>query len=149
MYKQLYVKNNNRKRDLKQEEIATPKNVPLTLKWGRKNEEPKYSLLETSNTSLHRVHDEIQDFKGYSDKCDAAAGLVDLPHVQLLILFQGLLELGRGEASRDTALLRFSHTHHPASPAAACHALRGELAHQREDNVRWPLSPGQKIKSLL
>lgn len=87
--------------------------------------------------------------KGYSDKCDAAAGLVDLPHVQLLVLFQGLLELGRGEAPRDATLLCFSHTHHPASAAAACHALCGELAHQREDNIRWPLSPGQKIKSSL
>lgn len=120
-----------------------------TLKSRRKNEEPKCRLLEASNTSLQRVHDDIQDFKGFSDKCDAAAGLVDLPHVQLFVFFQGLLELGRGEASRDAALLRFSNTHHPTSSAAARHALCGELTHQREDNIRWPLCPGKKIMSLL
>lgn len=83
----------------------------------------------------------------YSNKSDAAAGLVDLPHVQLLVLFQGLLELGGGEAPRDAALLCFSHTHHSTSSGAAGHALCGELAHQREDDIRWPLSPEQKIKS--
>lgn len=83
----------------------------------------------------------------YSNKSDAAAGLVDLPHVQLLVLFQGLLELGGGEAAGDAALLCFSHAHHATGSGAACHALCGELAHQREDDVRWPLSPEQKIKS--
>lgn len=85
----------------------------------------------------------------YSNKSDAAAGLVDLPHVQLLVLFQGLLELGGGEAAGDAALLCFSHAHHAAGSGAACHALRGELAHQREDDVRRPLSPEQKNQVLI
>lgn len=83
----------------------------------------------------------------YSNKSDAAAGLVDLPYIQLLVLFQSLLELGGGEAPRDTALLCFSHTYHSTSSGAARHALCGELTHQREDNIRWPLSPEQKIKT--
>lgn len=76
-----------------------------------------------------------------SDKRDAATSLVNLPHVQLLILLQGLLELGRGETTRDAALLCFRHANHPAGSTAARHALRGELTHQREDDVSWTLSP--------
>lgn len=79
-----------------------------------------------------------------SDEGDAAAGLVDLPHVQLLVLLQGFLELGGGEATGDAALLCFSHTNHSAGSTAACHALCGELAHQREDDVGRALSPGRK-----
>lgn len=85
----------------------------------------------------------------YSNKGDAAAGLVDLPHIQLLVLFQGLLKLGGGEAPRDAALLCLSHTHHSTSAGAARHALRGELAHQREDNIGWPPSPEQKNQVLI
>lgn len=142
------MKSNIKKKDLQQAEPATPKNVPIlrhlcyTEVKEEEKKERKSSLMETSKYNN-------PGFKGHSDKCDAAAGLVDLPHVQLLVLFQGLLELGRGEASRDAALLRFRHTHHPAGAAAARHALCGQLAHQREDNIRWPLSPGHKIKALL
>lgn len=75
----------------------------------------------------------------FSDEGDAAAGLVDLPHVQLLVLLQGLLELGGGEAAGDAALLRFGHAHHFAGPAFC-----GQLAHQREDDVGGSLSPGHK-----
>ena len=82
--------------------------------------------------------------QGRSDEGDAAASLVDLPHVQLLVLLQGLLELGGGEATRDAALLRFSHADHAAGSTSAGYALRGELAHQREDDVGRALSPERK-----
>ena len=81
---------------------------------------------------------------GSSDKRDAAAGLVDLPHVQLLVLLQGLLELGGGEATRNASLLCLRHADHPAGSTAACYALCGEFTHQREDDVGWTLSPEWK-----
>lgn len=74
-----------------------------------------------------------------SDEGDASARLVDLPHVQLLVLLQRLLELGRREAAGDAALLRLGHADHLAY-AALC----GQLAHQREDDVGGSLSPGAR-----
>lgn len=82
-----------------------------------------------------------------SDKRDAGASLVHLPHVQLLVLLQRLLELGGGEATRDASLLGFGHADHPAGSTAARHALCGELTHQREDDVGRTLSPGERSKS--
>lgn len=72
----------------------------------------------------------------HSHEGDAAARLVDLPHVELLVLLQRLLELGRREAAGDAALLRLAHADHLAR-AALC----GQLAHQREDHVGGSLSP--------
>lgn len=83
-----------------------------------------------------------------SNKSDAGAGLVDLPHVQLLVFLQGLLELGGGEATRNAALLRFGHADHSASSTAACRTLCGELTHQREDDIGRPLSPKHKVRRL-
>lgn len=83
-----------------------------------------------------------------SHKSDAGVGLVDLPHVQLLVFLQGLLELGGGEATRNAALLCFSHADHSASSTAACRTLCGELTHQREDDVGRPLSPKHKVLRL-
>lgn len=85
-----------------------------------------------------------------SDEGDARAGLVHLPHVELLVLLQRLLELGGREAPRDAALLRFGHADHAAAagPPAARPALRGELAHQGEDDVGRALSPGEGIQRV-
>lgn len=78
---------------------------------------------------------------GSSDEGDPGAGLVDLPHVQLLVLLQRLLELSGSEAARDAALLRFGHADHAT---AACRALCGELTHQREDDVCRTLRPTER-----
>lgn len=78
-----------------------------------------------------------------SHKSDASARLVDLPHVELLILFQCLLKLGRREAAGDAALLRLGHADHLAHTA-----LCGQLAHQREDHVGGSLSPGERQRGI-
>lgn len=70
-----------------------------------------------------------------SDEGDPGAGLVDLPHVKLLVLLQRLLELSWGVATRDAALLCFGHADNAAGSAAPHGALCGELAHQGEDDV--------------
>lgn len=128
-----------------------PRSAWLVLQnagWG-KNEGPQYKSVESPQQRVfpydglkHSVHD--KGVPGSSDEGDAAAGLVDLPHVQLLVLLQGLLELGGGEATRDATLLCFGHANHAAGSTAARHALCGELTHQREDDVGRALSPEQK-----
>lgn len=86
--------------------------------------------------------------KTASDEGDPAARLVDLPHVQLLVLLQGLLELSGREAARDAALLRLSHADHAAGPAATCCALRGQLPHQREDDISRTVGPKREEDRL-
>ena len=81
---------------------------------------------------------------GSSHEGDSTAGLVELPHVQLLVLLQGLLELVGGEATRDAALLGLGHADHASGAAAADHALCGELTDQREDDIGRSLGPGQE-----
>lgn len=95
-----------------------------------------------ASTPVHKKG-EGQGTRRRSHEGDAAARLVDLPHVELLVLLQRLLELGRREAAGDAALLRLAHADHLAR-AALC----GQLAHQREDHVGGSLSPGEGKGSL-
>lgn len=148
-YKKLWISNS---RNFLQNSCAE-KNVHVLLDflqkcWRRKNEEPQYKSVESPQRvppPMWLKHS-VQEWcvPGSSDKGDAAACLVDLPHVQLLVLLQGLLELGGGKATRDAALLRFGHANHPTGSTAARHALCGELTHQRKDDVGRALSPERK-----
>lgn len=96
-----------------------------------------------ASTPVHKKGQGQGALQRRSHEGDAAARLVDLPHVELLVLLQRLLELGRREAAGDAALLRLAHADHLAR-AALC----GQLAHQREDDVGGSLSPGEGKGSL-
>lgn len=76
----------------------------------------------------------------HSHERDARARLVDLPHVQLLVLVQSGLELSRSETARHAALLRLRHPNGPPR------TLAGQLPQQREDHVGRTLRPRDETR---
>lgn len=134
IYKQISVEWENKKNWILLQKLSCFKTSRMCLTCYRmlKAENPQ----KVRRTKFHQVYKEacvtaVPSFDlVFLDKGDASASLVDLPHVQLLVLLQGLLELSGGEATRDAALLCFSHAHDSTCSSTALHALCGELTHQ-------------------